>query len=87
MTENALSRVVVALDTADRDELRRWTDYFGPRVGVLKVGLEAFVRWGPEVVAEVRDRAAAVFLDLKLHDIPNTVAGAVAVRRRPGSTI
>jgi orotidine-5'-phosphate decarboxylase len=46
-------------------------------VGVLKVGLEAYVRWGPGAVEEAAKTAAAVFLDLKLHDIPNTVAGAV----------
>lgn len=85
MSENVLSQVAVALDTADRSELRAWAAYFGPRVGVLKVGLEAFVRWGPDVVAEVRERAAAVFLDLKLHDIPNTVAGAVAGAERAGA--
>ena len=78
MPESVLSKVAVALDTSDRAELLEWAAWFGPRVGVLKVGLEAFVRWGPEVVAEVREKAAAVFLDLKLHDIPNTVAGAVA---------
>lgn len=82
--ENLLSRVAVALDTGDRDELRRWAAFFGPRVGVLKIGLEAFVRWGPDAVAEVREHAAAVFLDLKLHDIPNTVAGAVAGAERAG---
>ena len=81
----ALSHVAVALDSADRDEIRSWADYFGPRVGVLKVGLEAFVRWGPEVVADVRERAATLFLDLKLHDIPNTVAGAVAAAERIGA--
>jgi orotidine-5'-phosphate decarboxylase len=50
---------------------------FGPRVGVLKVGLEAFVRWGPTAVEGAGSHGADVFLDLKLHDIPNTVAGAV----------
>ena len=84
MSDNPLSKVAVALDTADRSELSRWTAYFGPRVGVLKVGLEAFVRWGPEVVAEVREKASAVFLDLKLHDIPNTVRGAVAAADEAG---
>ena len=78
MAENPLSRIAVALDTADRAEFRDWAAWFGPRVGVLKVGLEAFVRWGPAAVAEAKEQAAAVFLDLKLHDIPNTVAGAVA---------
>ena len=85
MSERVLSRVAVALDTDDRAQLRDWAAYFGPRVGVLKVGLEAFVRWGPEVVTEVREKAAAVFLDLKLHDIPNTVAGAVAGAQQAGA--
>jgi orotidine-5'-phosphate decarboxylase len=74
----ALKQVAVAVDTADRGEFSRWCELFGPRVGVLKVGLEAFVRWGPGAVEEARKSAPAVFLDLKLHDIPNTVAGAVA---------
>jgi orotidine-5'-phosphate decarboxylase len=75
--KDPLERVAVALDTPDRNEFRRWCAFFGPRVGVLKVGLEAFVRWGPDAVAEARGAGRAVFLDLKLHDIPNTVAGAV----------
>jgi len=70
-------KIVVALDTSDWDEFRDWCRVLGPRVGLLKVGLEAFVRWGPAAVEEARARAR-VFLDLKLHDIPNTVAGAVA---------
>ena len=79
-----LARVAVALDTPDRDAFRRWARLFGPRVGVLKVGLEAFVRWGPPAVEEAAQHGAAVFLDLKLHDIPNTVAGAVGSARRLG---
>ena len=79
-----LDRVAVALDTPDRDAFRRWARLFGPRAGVLKVGLEAFVRWGPPAVEEAAAHGAAVFLDLKLHDIPNTVAGAVAAARRLG---
>ncbi len=74
----SLDRLAVALDTSSRDEFSLWCETFGPQVGVLKVGLEAYTRWGPEVVAEARRHGAAVFLDLKLHDIPNTVAGAVA---------
>lgn len=72
-----LASVAVALDTADRATFDRWLELFGPRVGVLKVGLEAFVRWGPPAVEAARRHARALFLDLKLHDIPNTVAGAV----------
>ncbi len=78
-----LERVAVALDTPDRETFRRWCRTFGPRVGALKVGLEAFCRWGPGAVEEARDHGA-VFLDLKLHDIPKTVAGAVAACRDLG---
>jgi orotidine-5'-phosphate decarboxylase len=72
-----LEPVAVALDTAERDVFDRWARWFGPRVGVLKVGLEAFVRFGPAAVERARRAGGRIFLDLKLHDIPNTVAGAV----------
>jgi orotidine-5'-phosphate decarboxylase len=72
-----LEQVAVALDTAERSTFDRWVEIFAPRVGVLKVGLEAFVRFGPPAVERARAAGAGIFLDLKLHDIPNTVAGAV----------
>lgn len=84
MSSQPLESVAVALDTSDRDEFGRWCRFFGPRVGVLKVGLEAFSRWGPEAIAEAVTHGSAVFADLKLHDIPNTVAGAVQAVRRLG---
>ncbi|KAB2951038.1 MAG: orotidine-5'-phosphate decarboxylase, partial [Thermoanaerobaculia bacterium] len=80
-----LERIAVALDTADRDTFERWAEFFGPRVGVLKVGLEAFVRFGPPAVEAARRTGARIFLDLKLHDIPNTVSGAVAAARELGA--
>ena len=68
--------VAVALDAPDAATAVRWALAVAPHVAVLKVGLELFCRTGPSIVAQVRgDRE--VFLDLKLHDIPNTVAGAV----------
>lgn len=79
-----LERVALALDTDRWETFRRWCRDLGPRVGVLKVGLEAFVRWGPSAVEEASRTSAAVFLDLKLHDIPNTVAGAVRGARELG---
>lgn len=79
--EGGLDRVAVALDTNDRATYERWCALFGPRVGVLKVGLEAFVRWGPPAIEIARRHAHRLFLDLKLHDIPNTVAGAVRSAR------
>ncbi len=76
MTQSRLEFLAVALDTSDWGEFESWCSRFGARAGVLKVGLEAFVRWGPRAVEEARSSGARVFLDLKLHDIPNTVAGA-----------
>lgn len=70
-------KIAVALDTPDRDQLDTWARSLGPRAGCLKVGLEAFVRWGPPMVEATRRHARGLFLDLKLHDIPVTVAGAV----------
>jgi orotidine-5'-phosphate decarboxylase len=69
--------LAIALDTSDWSEFEEWCDRFGPRAEVLKIGLEAYVRWGPAAVERARDSGAEIFLDLKLHDIPNTVAGAV----------
>jgi len=86
-TSRPLDRVAVALDTPDRERFEAWCRTFGPRVGLLKVGLEAFVRWGPPAVETARTHARGVFLDLKLHDIPNTVAGAVAAARDLGVSL
>ena len=86
-TRTNLERVAVALDTSDRDEFDRWCRFFGPRVGALKVGLECFYRFGASAVDEARRHASTLFLDLKLHDIPNTVAGAVASVRSLGADL
>lgn len=69
--------VIVALDTADPHRLAKLAAALGPEVGGLKVGLEAYTAIGPDAVRAVAPHAP-VFLDLKLHDIPNTVAGAAA---------
>ena len=79
-----LDRVAVALDTSDRDQFIDWCRLFGPRVGVLKVGLEAFCRWGPWVFEQACAQPCRVFADLKLHDIPNTVGRAVEAVRAQG---
>ncbi len=80
----ASDHIAVALDTADWPTFESWCGVFGPRVGCLKVGLEAYVRWGPKAVDTALEAGGRVFLDLKLHDIPNTVAGAVASVRSLG---
>lgn len=83
-TTERLDHIAVALDTLDWDEFDAWCERFGSRVGVLKVGLEAYVRWGSRAVDRARETRARIFLDLKLHDIPNTVAGAVGAAAELG---
>jgi len=85
MLDESLSRLALALDTSDWPTYLRWCRFFGPRVGVLKVGLEAFTRWGLRAVEVARRDAHGLFLDLKLHDIPTTVQGAVAAAREQGA--
>jgi orotidine-5'-phosphate decarboxylase len=81
-TQRAREHLAFALDVPDATEARAWISRLRGRVGVFKVGLELFVAAGPEVIASARDSGARVFLDLKLHDIPETVARAVATARR-----
>ena len=78
--------IAVALDARDLDTASAWARAVEPHVSTLKVGLELFCRFGPEAVASVRGGSRIdLFLDLKLNDIPNTVAGAVRsmARLRP----
>ncbi len=82
----ARRRIAVALDASERGRILELARLVGPEVGVLKVGLEAFCAHGPALVAEVA-ALAPVFLDLKLHDIPNTVGGAAAAAARTGASI
>jgi orotidine-5'-phosphate decarboxylase len=70
-------RIIVALDTDSPDSALAVVEALAGEVGMFKVGMELFPRGGPELVRKVREKGADVFLDLKFHDIPNTVAGAV----------
>src|ERR1700684_1218837 len=78
--------VAVALDAPCLDTAAHWAALVTPHVSTVKIGLELYLRYGPDVVATVRGASGVnVFLDLKLHDIPNTVAGAARAvsRLRP----
>lgn len=70
-------QLAVALDFSHRDEALRAAEALRGRADIAKVGLELFVGAGPGIVEELRADGWSVFLDLKLHDIPATVAGAV----------
>ncbi len=67
---------IVALDVADAAGAFALLERLGPRADFVKVGLQLFTAEGPSVVRALRERGRRVFLDLKLHDIPNTVARA-----------
>jgi orotidine-5'-phosphate decarboxylase len=85
---NASERVCIALDYPARAPAVEMARRLAGRAGWLKVGLEAFVAEGPGLVAEVAAASKAkVFLDLKFHDIPQTVAGAVASAARSGAAM
>ena len=84
---DARARLAVALDLPDRAALLAMAGLVAPEAGVLKVGLEAFVAEGPSLVRELVATGADVFLDLKLHDIPNTVGRAAAAAVATGAAI
>jgi len=73
----ANDRLVVALDRSSRDEILQLADTLHGVAGVLKIGLQAFIANGPAIVSELVSRGEKVFLDLKIHDIPNTAKHAV----------
>jgi orotidine-5'-phosphate decarboxylase len=81
---SARQRVIVALDVPDLGRLGELLDRLDGRPQMYKVGLELFVAEGEHAVEMVKKRGGGIFLDLKLHDIPETVAGAVASAARIG---
>ncbi len=79
MTHNP---IIAALDVPTAEQALKLAQAIAPAVGAFKIGKELFTAAGPDIVRRVRDTGAAVFLDLKFHDIPNTVAKAVAAAVR-----
>jgi orotidine-5'-phosphate decarboxylase len=77
--DRARARLIVALDVPDRAGALALAAQLAGHVGMLKIGLELFVAEGPAIVRELRARHGDIdlFLDLKLHDIPNTMVGAI----------
>ena len=73
-----LERLVVAIDLSAREDILRMIDAIRGTAGVFKIGLQAFIANGPELVREIVRNGDRVFLDLKIHDIPNTAKHAVA---------
>ncbi|NOY14407.1 MAG: orotidine-5'-phosphate decarboxylase [Deltaproteobacteria bacterium] len=76
MKQNAKQRLIFALDVDDFAAAEQWVSQLQAKVGLFKVGKQLFTKCGPQVVRMVQERGGEVFLDLKYHDIPNTVAKA-----------
>jgi orotidine-5'-phosphate decarboxylase len=74
--------ILVALDVPTAAQALQLARQVAPAVGGCKIGMELFTSAGPDIVRSVRDTGSSVFLDLKFHDIPNTVAKAVAAAVR-----
>lgn len=70
--------IIVALDLPTAEQAIALAEQVAPAVGAFKIGKELFTAAGPDIVRRIRATGASVFLDLKFHDIPNTVAKAVA---------
>ncbi|HSR51968.1 MAG TPA: orotidine-5'-phosphate decarboxylase [Acidobacteriota bacterium] len=81
----AKERIIVALDVPSRQEALGLVERLSGEVGVFKIGLQLFTAQGPEMVREVIERGGEVFLDLKLYDIPNTVASAALEAAKLGA--
>jgi orotidine-5'-phosphate decarboxylase len=73
----AADKIIVALDVPTKKEALRLVDQLRGEISFFKIGLQLYTAEGPEIVRAVLGKGANVFLDLKLHDIPNTVARAV----------
>ena len=69
--------VIIACDFASKEETLAFLDRFSGKKPFVKIGMELFYAEGPDIVRQIKQRGHKIFLDLKLHDIPNTVASAV----------
>lgn len=83
----ARDRLVVAADLSSRDDILRLVDELRGAAGMFKIGLQAFIANGPSLVREIVAGGEKVFLDLKIHDIPNTAEHAVAEADALGASI
>ena len=85
--DDARRKIIFALDVETRADAERWVTLLTGHVGMFKVGKQLFTACGPDIVRMIRERGGEVFLDLKYHDIPNTVAMATVEAARLGATL
>lgn len=84
MNEQVKKRLIFALDVDTFEAAEKWVRLLHDKVGVFKIGKQLFTKCGPEVVTMAREIGGDIFLDLKYHDIPNTVAKAALEAARLG---
>ncbi len=77
-------KLIIALDVSDADYALELVDKFGEQIEIYKVGLELYTAAGPKIIDEIHKRKKRLFLDLKFHDIPNTVLKAAITATRLG---
>lgn len=82
--EQAREKIIFALDVNEFSDVERWASLIADRVGMFKVGKQLFTSCGPAAVRMIQKHGGEVFLDLKYHDIPNTVAMASLEAARMG---
>jgi orotidine-5'-phosphate decarboxylase len=82
VVEKMKNPIIAALDVPTAEQALKLAQQIAPAVGAFKVGGELFTAAGPDIVKKIRATGAAVFLDLKFHDIPHTIAKAVAAATR-----
>jgi orotidine-5'-phosphate decarboxylase len=85
--DDARKKIIFALDVENRADAKRWVTLLTGHVGMFKVGKQLFTACGPDIVRMIREQGGEVFLDLKYHDIPNTVAMATVEAARLGATL
>jgi orotidine-5'-phosphate decarboxylase len=73
---NTPAKIILALDIPSAEEALHWAHRLGGEVDVFKIGMQLFYQAGPDIVRTIKAMGVPIFLDLKLHDIPNTVAKA-----------
>ena len=85
--DDARNKIIFALDVENRADAERWVTLLTGHVGMFKVGKQLFTACGPDIVRMIREQGGELFLDLKYHDIPNTVAMATVEAARLGATL
>jgi orotidine-5'-phosphate decarboxylase len=82
--ESAREKIIFALDVKGMNDVGKWSELISTKVGMFKIGKQLFTSCGPEAVRSIQKNGGEVFLDLKYHDIPNTVAMAMLEAARMG---